>query len=271
MICRIACATFFTAKVAWRNADAVGAHGGPESNVRAVSGDFALKAKLIATIALGLVAGLLAGCAGGHDPAEAAAEHSAAVAQIASKKSQKGALLLVRIVDANLMGDQYCSGHIRLRRIDNGKPDKNTPFEDIYSADRWLLPNEKKPKDMRATFLYRVADAASYARSFRPIAPGRYAITYADCQYGISQFSNGVKIEAGGDHNFLFSYVSPLGGESTIAIGQGQIVDAGYVRIVGRPSNPTILASGASAAEREVMQEVLPEIYRSISFTKFSQ
>jgi len=229
-----------------------------------------MDAKVFATVGLGLITGVLTGCAGGHDPVRAAADHSAAVAQIASKKSQKGALLLVRIVDANLMGDQYCSGHIRLRRIDNGKPD--TPFEDIYSADRWLLPNEKKPKEMQATFLYRVADAASsYARSFRPIAPGRYAITYADCQYGISQFSNGVKIEAGGDHNFLFSYVSPLGGESTITIGQGQIVDAGYVRIAGRPSNPTILASGASAAEREVMQEVLPEIYRSISFTKFSQ
>ena len=54
-----------------------------------------------------------------------------------------------------------------------------------------------------------------------------------DCQYGISQFSNGVKIEAGGDHNFLFSYVSPLGGASTITIGAGQIVDAGYIRLVG--------------------------------------
>jgi hypothetical protein len=228
-----------------------------------------MDAKVFATVGLGLIAGLLTGCAGGHDPAKVAADHSAAVAQIASKKSQKGGLLLVRIVDANLMGDQYCSGHIRLRRIDNGKPDKNTPFEDIYSADRWLLPNEKKPKDMEATFLYRVADASSYARSFRPIAPGRYAITYADCQYGISQFSNGVKLEAGGDHNFLFSYVSPLGGESTITIGPGQIVDAGYIRIAGRRSNPTIVASGASAAEREVMQQVLPEIYTSIAFTKF--
>ncbi|MBB3429169.1 hypothetical protein FHT85_006206 [Rhizobium sp. BK312] len=228
-----------------------------------------MNAKLFATIALGLVTSLLAGCAGGHDPAKAAAEHSAAVAQIASKKSQKGALLLIRIVDGNLMGDQYCSGHIRLRRMDNGKPDKNTPFEDIYSADRWLLPNEKKPKDMQATFLYRVANASSYAQSFRPIAPGRYAITYADCQYGISQFSSGVKIEAGGDHNFLFSYVSPLGGASTITIGAGQIVDAGYIRLVGRRSNPIVVASEASAAEREVMKEVLPEAYTSITFTQF--
>jgi len=230
-----------------------------------------MRVKLFAAVGLGLIASLLSGCAGGRDPGKASADHSAAVSQIALKKNQKGALLLIRIVDGNLMGDQYCSGHIRLRRIDNGKPDKNTAFEDVYSADRWLLPDEKKPKDMQATFLYRVADSSSYARSFRPIAPGHYAITYADCQYGISQFSNGVKIEAGGDHNFLFSYVSPLGGESTIAIGQGQIVDAGYVRIAGRPSNPTILASGASAAEREVMQEVFPEIYPSISFTKFSQ
>lgn len=228
-----------------------------------------MHAKLFAAVALGLTTLLLTGCAGGHDPAKTAAEHSAAISQIASKKSQKGALLLIRIVDANLMGDQYCSGHIRLRRIDNGKPDKNSAFEDIYSADRWLLPDEKKPKDMQATFLYRVANAASYARSFRPIAPGRYAITYADCQYGISQFSNGVKIEAGGDHDFLFNYVSPLGGASTITVGAGQIIDAGYIRLTGRRSDPTVVSSEASAAEREVTQEVLPEIYTSIRFTKF--
>ncbi|MDJ1638494.1 hypothetical protein G6M87_01190 [Rhizobium rhizogenes] len=228
-----------------------------------------MRAKLFAAVALGLITTLLAGCAGGGAPGKVAAEHSAAISQIASKKSQKGALLLIRTVDANLMGDQYCSGHIRLRRIDNGKPDKNSAFEDIYSADRWLLPDEKKPKDMQATFLYRVANAASYARSFRPIAPGRYAITYADCQYGISQFSNGVKIEAGGDHDFLFNYVSPLGGASTITVGAGQIIDAGYIRLTGRRSDPTVVSSEASAAEREVMQEVLPEIYTSIRFTKF--
>ncbi|WP_309550687.1 hypothetical protein [Rhizobium rhizogenes] len=114
-----------------------------------------------------------------------------------------------------------------------------------------------------------MANAASYARSFRPIAPGRYAITYADCQYGISQFSNGVKIEAGGDHDFLFNYVSPLGGASTITVGAGQIIDAGYIRLTGRRSDPVVVASDASSAERDVMKEIIPEVYSSITFTKF--
>lgn len=228
-----------------------------------------MNAKLFATIGLGLIASLLTGCAGGHDPAKKAAEHSAAIAQIASEKSQKGALLLIRIVDGNLMGDQYCPGHIRLRRIDNGKPDKNTAVEDIYSAHRWLLPNDKRPKNMEGSVLSPVADATSYARSFEPIAPGRYAITYAECQYGMSQFGGVTKLEAGGDHDFPFDYVSPLGGDSTITIGPGQAVDAGYIRLTGRRSNPIVVASEASMAEREVMQEVLPEIYTSIKFTKF--
>lgn len=234
-----------------------------------VSNETKMNSKFVVAMGLGLMASLLAGCAGGHNPEKAAAEHSAALTQIASKKSQKGALLLIRIVDANLMGDQYCSGHIRLRRIDNGKPDKNTAFEDIYSADRWLLPDEKKPKDMEATFLYRVANAASYARSFRPLSPGRYAITYAECQYGMSQYGGVTKLEAGGDQDFLFNYVSPLGGASTITVGAGQIIDAGYIRLTGSRSNPAVVSSEASAAEREVMQEVLPELYTSIRFTKF--
>lgn len=228
-----------------------------------------MNAKFFFAVGLGLMSGLFAGCAGSRDPGKVAADHSAAISQIASKKSQKGALLLIRMVDANLTGDHYCSGHIRLRRIDNGKPDKNTAFEDIYSADRWLLPNEKKPKDMEATFLYRVANATSYAQSFRPIAPGRYAITYAECQYGMSQYGGVTKLEAGGDQDFLFNYVSPLGGASTITVGAGQIIDAGYIRLTGRRSDPVVVSSEASAAEREVMQEVLPELYTSIRFTKF--
>jgi len=228
-----------------------------------------MHAKLFATFGLGLIASLLTGCAGGHDPAKTAAEHSTAVAHIASEKTQKGALLLIRIVDGNLMGDQYCPGHIRLRRIDNGKPDKNTAFEDIYSARRWLLPNDKKPKDMEGSLLSPVANATSYARSFEPIAPGRYAITYAECQYGMSQFGGVTKLEAGGDHDFLFNYVSPLGGASTITVGAGQIIDAGYIRLTGRRSNPIVVSSEASAPEREVMKEVLPEVYASITFTQF--
>jgi len=66
-----------------------------------------MHAKLSAAVGLGLIASSLSGCAGGRDPGKAAADHSAAVAQIASKKSQKGSLLLIRIVDGNLMGDQY--------------------------------------------------------------------------------------------------------------------------------------------------------------------
>jgi hypothetical protein len=64
-----------------------------------------------------------------------------------------------------------------------------------------------------------------------------------ECQYGFSQFNSGVKLETGGDHDLLFNNVSPR--------------------------NPVVVSSEASAAEREVMQEVLPEIYTSIRFTKF--
>lgn len=226
---------------------------------------------LMAIVGLGSIGSLLTGCAGSTDPAKAAADQQAASNSILREKNDKGALLLVRMVDANLMGDHDCNGHIRLRKIDNGVPAKIAPSVDIYDADRWLLPKAHKPKDLKGSFLFPVANAKSYERSFTQIAPGRYVVTYAHCEYGVAQYGGRTELEAGGDHDGLFSYVSPFGGASTITIGQGQIVDAGYIRLEGTRSDPIVAASEASAAEREIMKEVIPAVYPAITFKKFGE
>jgi hypothetical protein len=54
-------------------------------------------------------------------------------------------------------------------------------------------------------------------------------------------------------------------------VGEGQIVDAGYIRFGGRRSDPIVLASEASSAERAVMKDVIPSVYPAITFKKFGE
>ena len=58
---------------------------------------------------------------------------------------------------------------------------------------------------------------------------------------------------------------------SKITIGEGQIVDAGYFRVQGTKTHPVVVGQEASQAEREVMREVLPGAYSSITFKKFGE
>ncbi|UIJ82740.1 hypothetical protein LZK78_25895 (plasmid) [Rhizobium leguminosarum] len=127
----------------------------------------------------------------------------------------------------------------------------------------------KKPADLKGNFLNPVGDAEDYERAFHPIAPGTYVVTYASCE--LSSPNGTLKLEAGRDHGGLFNYVSALEGASTITIGEGQIVDAGYFRVHGTRTHPVVVGQEASAAEREVMREVLPGAYSSITFKKFGE
>ena len=222
-----------------------------------------MSAKLFAAVGFGLLSSLLAGCAGTSDPTKVAAQQQAGSSQIWANKNKKGSLLLVRMLDSPLLGDVNCGGYITLRRINAGKPDETEPAVSVGSAVAYRLQN---PNKLVFGQLFS-ATAQKYERWFVPVAPGRYAITYASCRYGSTT------IEAGGDNDGLFgrtfSYVRPFGGESTITIGQGQIVDAGYIRLAGTRSDPRVVGSEATSAERDLMRSVMPDVYPSITFTKF--
>ncbi|WP_244616950.1 MULTISPECIES: hypothetical protein [unclassified Rhizobium] len=215
------------------------------------------------TVGLWVGLGFLAGCAGTPDPAKVAAQQQQGSAQILAKKKQKGSLLLVRLIDFPLLGDVNCGGYITLRKIKAGKPDETEPPVSVSSAAAYRLPN---PNKLSLGQLF-AATAQRYERWFVPVEPGRYAITYANCSYG------DMTIEAGGDTDGVFgralSYVAPFGGESAITIGQGQIVDAGYVRLTGTRSDPRVVGMEATSAERDLMRSAMPDVYPAITFTKF--
>ncbi|WP_176538840.1 hypothetical protein [Rhizobium sp. J15] len=223
-----------------------------------------MNAKFVAAVGFGLMAGLLAGCAGTPEPAKIAAQQHEGSSQILANKNKKGSLLLVRMVDSPLLGDVNCGGYITLRRVDAGKPDETEPPISVGSAVAYRLQN---PNKLVLGQLFS-ATAQKYARWFVPVAPGRYVITYANCSYG------DITIEAGGDEDGLFgrafSYVHPFEGDGAITIGEGKIIDAGYIRLAGTRSNPRVVGSEATPAERELMRSVMPDVYPSITFTKFS-
>ncbi|AVA26072.1 hypothetical protein [Rhizobium sp. NXC24] len=222
---------------------------------------------LLAFIGLGSVISLLSGCAGSTDPAKTAAQQQAVSAQILANKNRKGALLLLRIYEPGLFADQPCFGGIRLRRLGSGVPDDKAEVVDLGGARRMFLPKETKAEGKKAGFLNNVPDANTYEDSFYPIASGRYVITKIRCQYGAPI----VELEGGHDDDGLFSHVTPFAGASTITIGQGQIVDAGYAHFEGKRDEPTVVATEASATEREFMKKVIPEVYPAITFKKFGE
>ncbi|WP_064697240.1 hypothetical protein [Rhizobium aegyptiacum] len=225
--------------------------------------------RTIAAAGLSALAMLLASCGGAHDPAMIAGERQTKSTELLNARKQKGALILARFVYPGLFGPVRCPGDIRLRKLVDGAPDKVAEPVSFWTAYRWLLPEQKKPEDMKGNFLNPVGDAKDYERAFHPIAPGTYVVTYASCS--LSSPNGTLKLEAGGDHGGLFSYISALEGASTITIGEGQIVDAGYFRVQGTRTHPVVIGQEASAAEREVMREVLPGAYSSITFKKFGE
>ncbi|MBB4236293.1 hypothetical protein [Rhizobium esperanzae] len=225
--------------------------------------------RAFAAAGLSIIAVLLASCGGTTDPAMVASERVVKSTEILNKRKQKGALILVRFLYPGLFGPIRCDGRIRLRKLINGEPDKVAAPEDVYSGFKWLLPEQSKPADIKGNLLNPVGNAKEYERVFDPIASGTYVVTYASCQ--MSSPNGTTTLEAGGDHEGLFSYISALEGASTITIGEGQIVDAGYFRVQGTKSHPVVVGQEASAAEREVMREVLPGAYSSITFKKFGE
>lgn len=210
---------------------------------------------------------LLSGCAGTPDPVKVAGEQHEASSQIFAKQKTKGALLAVRLV----VGYGSCPGFINLRRLNAGKPDESEPAVTIYSATAYRASNNSSPGISIKLPLSNIfgLSAKQYVGEFVPIAPGRYVITYATC----NNHSNGTTIQAGGDQSGMLgralSYVRPLGGDSVITIGQGQIVDAGYIGLEGTRNDPRVVGFEATPAERDLMKSMIPEVYSSITFTKF--
>ncbi|MBY3095461.1 hypothetical protein HFO15_33685 [Rhizobium laguerreae] len=228
-----------------------------------------MRKRALVAAGLSAIVVLLASCGGTHDPAMIASERQAKSTELLNARKQKGALILARFVYPGLFGPVRCPGDIRLRKLVDGAPDKVAAPVSFWTAYRWLLPEQKKPADMKGNILNPVGDAKDYARAFHPIEPGTYIVTYASCE--LSSPNGTLKLEAGGDHGGLFNYISALEGASTITIGEGQIVDAGYFRVHGTRTHPVVVGQEASAAEREVMREVLPGTYSSITFKKFGE
>jgi hypothetical protein len=232
-------------------------------------GENLMKKRNFTASALSIVSMLLASCGGAKDPAMIAGERQAKSEEILNERKQKGALIMTRFIYPGLFGPIRCLADIRLRKLVAGAPDETTPPVDLGTPARWLLPEQAKPADMKGDFLNPVPDAKDYERAFQPIAPGTYVVTHARCQ--MSSPNGTTTLEAGGDHGGLFSYISALEGASTITIGEGQIVDAGYFRVQGTRDHPVVVGQEASSAEREVMKEVIPGAYSSITFKKFGE
>ena len=225
--------------------------------------------RVLAAAGLSIIAVLLASCGGATDPAMITSERQAKSAEILNNRKQKGALILARFIYPGRLGPVKCAGQIRLRKLVDGQPDKVAAPVDVWTGFKWLLPEQSKPADGKGNFLNPIGNAKEYERVLHPIAPGTYVVTYATCQ--ISSPNGTSTLEAGGDHGGLFSYISALEGASKITIGEGQIVDAGYFRVEGTRTHPVVVGQEASPAEREVMRDVLPGAYSSITFKKFGE
>lgn len=210
---------------------------------------------------------LLAGCAGTPDPVEVAGKQQEASAQIFARQKEKGALLLVRMVKG--YGD--CSGYIKLRRLNASKPDESESAITIISGTAYRANNGSGFNISIKLPLSNVfgPSAKRYVGAFHSISPGRYVITYATC----TDHSASSRVTAGGDESGMLgralSYVRPLGGDSVITIAPGQIVDAGYIELQGTRDDPGVVASEATSAERDIMKSFIPDVYSSITFTKF--
>jgi len=216
------------------------------------------------TLGIWFAISLVAGCAGTTDPIKIAAQQKEGSAQIAARKQQKGSLLLVRIIESGLFGTVHCGGLITLRKLNAGRPDETERPINFSGAVPYNPPNRNK---LYISNIFPVSPK-DYATEFVPIAPGRYAITHVACSTGE------IELEAGDDKRGIFggepTHISALGGESTITIGENQIVDAGYIEVSGmRRDAARVTATEATPAERDLMKRVIPDVYPSITFTKF--
>lgn len=191
---------------------------------------------------------------------------------------KNSAAIVVRVSESS----SYCgSGQVVLNKIVNGKIDNSQSVTVGQVATGDL-------KDFGRMYLHvltfnlpaitKEVDKGDIRTSFRAIAPGSYVATYASCNMGQSRVWMG-----GNEGGTLFSpaappMLRPLAGSNHIVIGEGQIVDAGFLNIQVlqsdlRPNGrgiAVLIGSEAPANFREAIRKNLPDLYPKITYTKFA-
>jgi len=194
---------------------------------------------------------------------------------------KKGAAIVVRVLYAG----HYChQGQVRLQKIVDGRT-STTSFVEIgqqtgrYGADglKFFAETAVKMATINLKWLSKEVAGEDVRTSFRPIAPGRYAMTFVNCNSGGNQNT------FMGAANFDVLQINtakkalPILGDNSILIGHDQIVDAGTINIVpmgstgfSRDRIARVEGSEAPREFREAIRQSLPDFSLKITYTKFS-
>jgi hypothetical protein len=224
-------------------------------------------------VALALV-GALAGCADlASTKLSEGAKEAANKATLMAK--EKGAAIVVRVS----VSGEYCpQGTVVLNRVADGKIDDKTSVNigqvfsgtlrdfgkmslEFFTLNVPALAKEYQHRDIRTSYV--------------PIEPGKYVVTRVYCRDG--QYETVL----GGDQGSWFGpppKMRPVLGANYIVVGTGQIVDAGIlnIQVIQKDFRPLsrgtgmLVASEAPAAFRDATRLNLPDLYRKITYTKFS-
>lgn len=234
----------------------------------------AKSAALLATVAT------LASCATNPNSTKMGADGKDAARQADAMVAEKGAAAVVRV---SLNGSYCLHGTVRLQEVVDGKI-RSGPFTEIgqpsgiYGADAIVKKLAKTTAQMltlNVPALIKENGVRDIRTSFRPIEPGRYAVTMITCENGNSTASMGTG--NGGLFGAQGKEPTTLFGDNTITIGKGQIVDAGVIDIVQISSGGFFTSARARLAGSEAPQTFkdairlnVPEIYPRITYTKFT-
>ncbi|WP_018902059.1 hypothetical protein [Rhizobium sp. 2MFCol3.1] len=238
--------------------------------------------KLAKSAALLAAFATLASCATNPNSTKMGADGKDAARQADAMVADKGAAAVVRV---SLNGSYCVRGTVRLQKVVDGKIGSG-PFTEIgqpnglYGGDA-IIKNLAKTTAQMLTLnvpaLIKENGVRDIRTSFRPIEPGRYAVTMITCQ-------NGNSIASMGTGNAGFWGVQgkepqyTLLGDNTITIGKGQIVDAGVIDIVQMSSGGffsgaargRLVGSQAPQTFKDAIRLNVPEIYSRITYTKFT-
>ncbi|MCJ2141012.1 hypothetical protein [Methylobacterium sp. E-066] len=121
------------------------------------------------------------------------------------------------------------------------------------------------------------AEGINYAKdirtTYREIIPGNYIINHITCQFGreITEVS-------AEEWSFLTGRDDlPIPGDNYISIGNGQIVDSGFIDVVStdgrylrRSGQVRLVSSEAPQSFRTVVANDLPDLSKKIIYSRFS-
>ena len=224
----------------------------------------------------------LASCAGNPNSPTMGTDGKDAARQADAMVASKGAAVVVRV---SIDGSFCASGIVRLQKVIDGKIGSG-PFTEIgqptgvYGADAVMKQFARTTGQMltlNVSKLLKENSLRDIRTSFRPIEPGRYAVTMISCRngnYNASMGSPNVGLFGvqGTEPQFT------LLGDNTITIGKGQIVDAGVIDVVpiggarlsSRNGQARLVGSQAQQTFRDALRLNVPDVASRIIYTKFT-